>query len=159
MDPLPAAVNRVCVRVRPGMEGMLSLQPCLCSSLQLPILARTKALTANVWLCMFQLLCLEMRSALCVRSLPLSYMCLSLPAWQSTTPPTGWTVYDKSVGFEHAVQQTSHPPHLQISPHTASNTVCVYKSSHHSTVVAVQVLVHTAMCKEQGCSVIPHPSQ
>ena len=48
MEPLPAAVNRVCVAVRAGMEGMLSVEPFLCSSLQLPILARTKALHANV---------------------------------------------------------------------------------------------------------------
>ena len=48
VEPLPAAVNRVGVAVRTAMEGMLSVEPQLCSSLQLPILARTKALQANV---------------------------------------------------------------------------------------------------------------
>ena len=48
MEPLPAAVNRVTVSVCSGLEEMLSVEPVVCSSLQLPTLARTKALQANV---------------------------------------------------------------------------------------------------------------
>ena len=48
MEPLPSEGNRVYVAVRPGMEGMLSVEPCICSSLRLPLLARIKALHSNV---------------------------------------------------------------------------------------------------------------
>ena len=53
MEPLPAAVNQVTVAVCGGMDGMLSVDPVVCSSSQLPTLARTKALQANV--CCFSL--------------------------------------------------------------------------------------------------------
>jgi tuberous sclerosis protein 2 len=47
VEPLPAGFNRVSVAVCGGLEGRLSMEPALVSSLQLPTLARTKALQAN----------------------------------------------------------------------------------------------------------------
>ncbi|CAI8045482.1 Tuberin [Geodia barretti] len=48
VEPLPAGVNRVSVAVCGGMAGMISVEPVICSSSQLPTLVRTKALQANV---------------------------------------------------------------------------------------------------------------
>lgn len=50
VEPLPGAMNRVGVATRKGLEGMVSTEQCLSSSTWLPVLARQRALQANVQL-------------------------------------------------------------------------------------------------------------
>jgi tuberous sclerosis protein 2 len=87
VEPLPAAVNRVSVAVCGGMDGMISVEPVICSSSQLPTLSRTKALQANVHVPYLSLVDGFMFPSL--PSLPPESMSQSHHHGQSTTLTTG----------------------------------------------------------------------
>ena len=142
VEPLPAAINRVGVAVRAGMEGMLSVEPQLCSSLQLPVLARIKALQANV---RPQLSSAAVVTGTYPYSLLLWSTSQSPQALQTTILPTGFAAYDRFVASENAACWTVPPPH-SISPHIyIANTVAnIVKKSDNVPILELSPLYLSA---------------